>query len=134
MPAWLLVSIGGIAGALARYYLGTWVTGRMTTVIAEPGLQAPVGTLLINVSGSFLIGAIAALALERATVMTPELRLLLAIGFCGAFTTFSTFSLETWVMLEKGHFGAAALYVVASNLLGLAAVLAGGALVKALSI
>lgn len=132
MPAWLLVSIGGVVGALARYYMGAWVTAGMARWITEPGLQAPVGTFLINVSGSFAIGLVATLAVEKASLMTPELRLLLAVGFCGAFTTFSTFSLETWVMLQKGHWGAAALYVVASNLLALGAVMGGVAVGKAI--
>jgi CrcB protein len=133
MPAWLLVSLGGVVGALSRYYLGAWVTARMASVIEAPGLQAPVGTFLINASGSFVIGLVAMLAVTRTEFMTPDLRLLLAVGFCGAFTTFSTFSLETWVMIEKGHWGAAVVYVVASNLVPLVAVILGGALGRGLA-
>ena len=125
MPVWILVAIGGALGALARYALGGWITDRMGLWVPGGVLQAPVGTLVINVVGSFLLGAIATLAVTRSGVMTHELRLFAAVGFCGAFTTFSTFSLETLTLIQRGHWGEALVYVGASNLLALGAVAAG---------
>ena len=125
MPVWILVAFGGALGALARYYLGAWVSDRMGLWIPGGVLQAPVGTLGINVVGSFLLGAIATLAVTRSAVLTHELRLLLAVGFCGAFTTFSTYSLEAWTLIQRGHWGEALAYAGASNLLALGAVAAG---------
>lgn len=127
MPAWLLIALGGATGALARYHLGLWVAARAGGFAHG----APVGTFVINVTGSFLLGVIAMAGLTRGEVVTPEWRLLLGVGFCGAFTTFSTFSVETWTMLQKGQVFEAVVYVGASNALGLLAVVAGASLVRA---
>lgn len=127
MPAWLLIALGGATGALARYHLGAWVATRSGGFAHG----APLGTFVINVTGSFLLGAIAMLGLTRGEWVTPEWRLLLGVGFCGAFTTFSTFSVETWAMLQKGQVFEALIYVGASNALGLLAAIAGASLVRA---
>nr|WP_243900364.1 CrcB family protein [Hymenobacter defluvii] len=89
------------------------------------------GTLLVNVLGCLLIGLFYAAA-ERGTIGSPELRLLLTTGFCGGFTTFSTFSYETIALLTDGEYFFGALYVAGSMLLGLAATFAGVALVRLL--
>jgi CrcB protein len=91
----------------------------------------PLGTLLVNVLGCLLIGLFYASA-ERGTIASSEIRLLLTTGFCGGFTTFSTFSYETLTLLENGQYTLVALYVAGSVLLGLLATFAGVALVRAL--
>lgn len=125
LPAWIWIASGGAAGSVARFYLGAWVAGRLATAAPGSLLAGPAGTLAVNVMGSFVLGAIAALALSKPTIVTPEMRLLLAVGFCGGFTTFSTFTYEAWTLLERGQFGEAVLYMGASNLLGLLAVVGG---------
>lgn len=118
MQTALLISLGGVAGALARFYLGLAVLQRM-------GVGFPYGTLLINVAGCFVIGVLGTLATERAALVTREVWLLLGVGFCGAFTTFSSFGLETLSLLRAGALLQAGAYVMASNALGLLAVCLG---------
>lgn len=86
---YLVISLGGILGANARYVLGTWIATRY-------GTSFPYGTLVINVSGSFVIGLFLTLIAER-FVLHPNWRLFFAVGFLGAYTTFSTFSFESVV-------------------------------------
>jgi fluoride exporter len=88
------------------------------------GLAFPVGTLVINVTGSLLLGFIMRFVLD-ATAVTPVVRALLTTGFCGGYTTFSTFSFETFDLLQEGLYGRAALYSVSSVVLGLAATFGG---------
>ena len=88
-----IVTIGGGVGALARYVLSTWVGARL-------GLEFPWGTLVVNVVGSFIIGLVMVLSLERG-IVSPEVRLLLTTGFCGGLTTFSTFSYETLALMRS---------------------------------
>lgn len=125
MPVWLLVALGGAFGAVARYYMSVWSSQRLGAWGADSVTSAAVGTLGINVLGSFALGAVATFALTRATVITPEMRLLLGVGLCGGFTTFSTFTLESWSFVQRGQLGAAALYMAASYGLGLLAVVSG---------
>lgn len=107
----LIVGFGGFLGANARYFLSEWVHGRY-------GEAFPYGTLLINVSGSFVLGLFASLALNQN--WSQESRLLVAAGFLGAFTTFSTFSLETLLLgFEGGRWTLALLNTVGNLLLGL---------------
>ncbi len=110
------VAFGGALGALARY----WVSGVLNN--AEHPL--PMGTLTVNVLGSFLMGVCFVLILERAR-LSPELRPLLMVGFMGAFTTFSTFSLETVAMIGEGHVMSALIYISLSVSLCIAALGAG---------
>ena len=113
---YLVISIGAVLGANARYLLGGWVLERM-------GAEFPFGTLLINVSGSFVIGLVYAL-IERHGA--PDwVRPLVMVGFLGAYTTFSTFSLDTLALAEKGAWVAAGAYIGASVIASLAAVWAG---------
>jgi len=110
------LAAGGIVGTLARYGLGSWILSR-----AGPGF--PWGTFAINALGSLVLGFV--LRYAALTDLSPEVRGMLAVGFCGAFTTFSTFSFETVVLIQEGAWGRAAAYSLGSLALGLAAVLAG---------
>jgi len=112
----LCIALGGAIGALARYGLGGWIH-------SWAGTGFPWGTLVINISGSLVLG-FSARFLE-ALAATAELRALITIGFLGAFTTFSTFSYETAAMLQDGQWTRAATYVFASVFLSLAGTFAG---------
>ena len=96
----LLVGVGGLFGSVARY----WVAG---VVQRLDGSTFPVGTLSVNVLGSFILGLLMALSLDRGLI-NANTRLLLATGFCGGFTTMSTFSYETVALLRDGSAAAAA--------------------------
>ena len=112
----LYLAAGGIAGTWARHGLGRWVQ-------ASAGDGFPWGTFVVNLLGSFLLGFLIR-AMEGASV-SPETRAMLTVGFCGAFTTFSTFTHETVVLLQEGAWARAAAYALGSLLLGLAALAAG---------
>ena len=113
---YLAISIGAILGANLRFLVGGWMLDRM-------GAEFPYGTLLINVTGSFAIGLAYAL-IERHGA--PDwVRPLVIVGFLGAYTTFSTFSLDTLAMAERGAWLAAGAYVLGSVAASLAAVWAG---------
>ena len=113
---YLAISIGAILGANARFLLGGWVLDRM-------GAEFPYGTLLINVSGSFVIGLVYVLIEKHGA---PDwVRPLVIVGFLGAYTTFSTFSLDTLAMAERGAWLAAGAYIVGSVTASLAAVWLG---------
>ena len=116
MKEMLWVGLGGFLGANARYLLGLWVAGRVGTTF-------PYGTLVINVTGSFILGLI--MGLLDAHVLAPAVRLSLAIGFVGAYTTFSTFTYETLRLIENGSLLLATANVFGSVLLGMLAVVAG---------
>jgi len=120
----LLVALGGAIGSVSRYLVGT-VTLRLY------GPAFPWGTLAVNIVGSFAIGVLAELIARRFDA-SPELRLLLVTGFLGGFTTFSAFSLDAIVLLERGNLLLAAGYIAGSVVFSLCAVLAGLALVRAL--
>jgi len=119
---YLYLAAGGAAGTLARYGLGTWIPTR-------PGTGFPWATLAVNVLGSFVLG-VAVRAFEVAPV-SPEVRGLVTVGFCGGFTTFSTFSYETAALMQAGHYGRALLYAAGSVVAGLIALFAGMALAGA---
>lgn len=113
---YLAISIGAVLGANVRFLLGGWVTERM-------GAEFPYGTLLINVTGSFLIGVAYAL-IERHGA--PDwFRPLVIVGVLGGYTTFSTFSLDALALAERGAWLAAGTYIAASVFASLAAVWAG---------
>ena len=111
------IAFGSALGGVSRYLVGGLVH-RVT------GAGFPGGTLLVNLSGSFLLGLFLRYGLETPT-LTPELRAFLTVGFCGGYTTFSTFSYETVALLEDGQWGRAGLYVSASLLLSVLATLLG---------
>lgn len=104
--------LGSMAGGLARYYLAG-------AVYRVAGTGFPYGTLVVNLAGCFLLGLLAGLA-EDKFLLGPDARLLLMIGFCGAFTTFSTFIFETDGLLREGAWPAALLNVAASLVFGFA--------------
>ena len=113
----VLVGLGGFFGAIARRAVDLWVSGRADAVF-------PLGTLVINVSGSFVLGLLFAWAIER-DVLPADVRGPLMIGFLGAYTTFSTLMLESWRLVEDGSWQLAALNLAGSVALGLVAVVAG---------
>jgi CrcB protein len=119
---YLWVALGGAIGSVARF----WLTG---LVAALTGPRFPWGTLLINVTGSFLIGLVAGLTLAPERVAWhPDARIFLMTGFCGGYTTFSAFSLQTLELLQGGEPIAALGYIGSSVALCLAGVWAGVAL------
>lgn len=121
----LFVGAGGFLGANARYLMSTWVARYI-----DPAL--PWGTLLVNVIGSLIIGGFLVWTTER-IITSPDLRLFLAVGFCGAYTTFSSYAYETLAMFEQGHWLDAVGNILLNNVLALAAVFAGMVLVRWLS-
>ena len=125
MQQYLLVFIGGGLGAALRHF----VNGVSLRLV---GTGWPAGTLFINVTGSILMGVVAALFAFKLSLPQP-LRLFIATGILGGYTTFSTFSLETGLLLERGQMGMALLYVAASLLLGVGGLFAGMWAVRALT-
>jgi len=121
---YILIGIGGAAGALARFAVDSWVSTRVPDGF-------PWGTLVVNVSGSFVLGLLFVLTVERA-VLPSDLRSPLMIGFLGAYTTFSTWMLETWRLVEVGAVGAALFNLGGSTLLGVLALVSGMVIGRAL--
>lgn len=113
----VLVGLGGFAGAVARRVIDLWVSDRA-------GAGFPLGTLVVNLSGAFLLGLLFAWATER-DVLPREIRGPLMIGFLGAYTTFSTWMLESWRLVEDGAWQLALLNLGGSVLLGVIAVVGG---------
>ena len=128
------VAIGSAVGGLARVIVGAWVQSRMDDwaprTSAPPFLPFPIGTLIVNVSGSFLLGVIL-VVVARQGEHANATRLLLAVGLCGGYTTFSTFSADTVGLIESGGAALAALNVVASLSLALTGTFAGVVLTRA---
>ncbi len=120
----LFIALGGASGSVARYLLAGWAHR-----LWEGPL--PLGTLLVNVLGSFSIGVLYVLLVER-QLIHQDWRAVLMVGFLGAFTTFSTFSLETIALLEAGHTSHAIAYMLGSALLCVALAGAAIALTRAL--
>lgn len=121
----LLVALGGAAGALFRY----GVNGLLYPVFGD---KFPLATMAVNVVGSFVMGILYVLIVERA-VMPMEYRQLLMIGLLGAFTTFSSFSLDTLALWQNGHLALALFYVTASVLLCLLGTFSALALTRYIS-
>jgi fluoride exporter len=117
MNAILLVASGGAIGSVARYLVGVGMARAF-------GVAFPYGTLAVNVIGGFLMGLFIEL-LARRFEGSPELRLFIAIGILGGFTTFSSFSLDVAVLWERGDFAIALFYVLASVILSIGALFLG---------
>jgi fluoride exporter len=120
---WLYIALFGALGSVSRYALGLWARNHL-------GLAFPWGTLLVNMIGSLVLGFVVTLALSGR--VSDHARLAVAVGFCGAFTTFSTFELEVMNALLEGKNGLAVGYVIASLVLGFAAVWLGRVLALSL--
>jgi CrcB protein len=118
----LIVGIGGFIGAIVRYALAIWIGQTW-------GRSFPLGTFVINVSGSFLIGLLMTLFAERYTV-DPAWRLLFVVGFLGAYTTFSTFEYETGKLIKDSEWLFASMNVILSVVLGFVALKVGEVLAK----
>jgi fluoride exporter len=122
--AYAWISVGAVFGANLRYFL--------SKIVARFGGPAfPYGTLFINVTGSLLLGFFLIWTTER-VLADPLWRWLVAIGFCGSYTTFSSYAFETIAYLEQGHWMLFAANIVSNNLLCLGAVIAGAMMARAL--
>ncbi len=122
MQAYLWVSLGAVVGAGCRYFLA-----RYAAKVLSPDF--PYGTLIINVSGSLILGFFMIWITER-VLADPRWRLFIAIGFCGSFTTFSSYAFETFAYMEQGQWHLMAANILANNILCLAAVIGGAALAR----
>jgi CrcB protein len=117
MNRYLLISIGAILGANARYLVGIWAGNYF-------GASFPYGTFIVNITGSFVLGFLLAATTGRLQV-SPELRLLLGVGFLGAYTTFSSLAVETLTLLRNGSVWIGVLNIFGNNLVGLVCALLG---------
>jgi len=120
--AYLWISLGAVIGACARYFLSGYIARVFSALF-------PYGTLVINITGSLVLGFFLILSSERMLV-DPRWRLLVAVGFCGSYTTFSSYAFETFAYMEQGQWLLMALNILASNVLCLLAVLAGAAVAR----
>ena len=117
LTRYLAVALGGALGAMLRFYLGG-------SVLARTAAPFPTATFVINITGSFIIGFFLTLVTERIP-LSPHVRLAVAVGFVGAYTTFSTFEYETARLFEEGDYVRASLNVVLSFVIGFIAVWGG---------
>ncbi|HZL49540.1 MAG TPA: fluoride efflux transporter CrcB [Terracidiphilus sp.] len=120
MQKYLLIAAGGALGSIARFWVGSTVSGRL-------GTKLPYGTFVINITACVIIGFTLTYMSKRAD-LDPAWRYLVPVGIVGAYSTFSTYEWETLSTLRSGAFALGALYAVGSLVLGLAAVWAGTAL------
>lgn len=114
----IAISLGAVAGALSRYYITLWFANRFGTAF-------PYGTFFINITGCLAMGFFITLAFERVATIPSEVRLMVATGFLGAYTTFSTYGLETNVLWRDRSYSIAAFYGAGSAILGVIAVQLG---------
>lgn len=124
MKTTLWIAAGAILGANARYWVGIWAAARF-------GTGLPYGTLIVNLAGSFLLGFLVVLGTSRIGLPT-EIRLFLAVGFLGSFTTFSSYSAETLLLQESAGTTRALTNILANNGGGLIAAWFGATLARAL--
>lgn len=113
----MLVGLGGFIGSIGRYMISKWNTN-------ECFIALPIGTLAVNILGSFIIGFLAGVPI-KSEWMTADMRLLLMVGICGGFTTFSSFTNENMSLIQNGQYILAFAYTLMSIALGLAAVFIG---------
>ena len=124
MLDFIAISAGAIAGANLRYWMSRYAVRLLGPIF-------PYGTLTINVLGSFVLGFFLIWTTER-TIVDPRWRLLIAVGFCGGFTTFSSYAYESMVFFEQGQWSLLAANFFSNNVLACAGVLAGMALARVL--
>jgi len=120
--AYLWIALGAVVGASARYFLSGYIAK-----VLSPGF--PYGTLIINITGSLVLGFFLIWTSER-VLLDPRWRFLIAVGFCGSYTTFSSYAFETFAQFEQGQWLLMSGNIIANNVLCLAAVLAGAALAR----
>jgi CrcB protein len=121
---YIWIAVGAVVGASARYFLSGLIARNFSATF-------PYSTLFINVTGSLLLGFFLVYSTDRVLV-DPRWRLLVAVGFCGSYTTFSSYAFESFALLEQGQWLMVGLNALASNVLCLAAVLAGAVLARGL--
>ena len=124
MQKYFFIALGGSLGSIARYWVGSTISGRL-------GTKFPYGTFVINVSACIIIGFALTFLGKRAD-LNPAWRFLIPVGFVGAYSTFSTYEWETLSTLRTGAFALAALYAFISLFLGLAAVWCGSMIAEAI--
>jgi len=117
---YILIAIGAALGANARYIIGVWAGSRL-------GANFPYGTFIVNIAGSFILGFLLTLGTEKFQI-SPETRLLLAVGFLGSFTTFSSYAVESMNLWREAGLWQGLLNVAGNNLVGLMAALLGASL------
>jgi CrcB protein len=124
METFLLISAGAIIGANLRYWIGVWAAGRL-------GTSFPYGNLIINLTGSFILGFFMTLAVDR-LLLDPRWRILVAIGFLGSYTTFSSYTFESMSLIMESQWLPGLLNLFGSAILGGVAVLLGIILARAI--
>jgi fluoride exporter len=124
LQTFFLISLGAIVGANLRYLVGQYFAKLISSSL-------PYGTLLINVSGSFILALFLVWTTER-VFADPRWRLIIAIGFCGGFTTFSSYAYETFALFENGQWLTCGMNVLANNALCLAGTVLGAMLARAI--
>ncbi|NVO01687.1 MAG: fluoride efflux transporter CrcB [Bacteroidetes bacterium] len=123
MRSILLVGLGGFIGSIARYLIAAIIQNKSTSIF-------PIGTLMVNIVGCLLIGLFLGLS-DKQNIISPELRLFLTIGFCGGFTTFSSFTNDNVQLINSGALLQVLLYTGLSVIVGIAATYIGFLIVKA---
>jgi len=124
LKMFLITGAGGFFGSGLRYLSQRWIAQLLP-------VSFPYGTLIVNVLGSFLIGIIFALG-DKTRILSPEMRMFLAVGLCGGFTTFSSFSLDSYGLLKDSEYLYFSIYMFSSIITGILAVIAGIWLIKSL--
>ena len=119
---YLWIALGAVAGAIARYALSGYIARVFSSAF-------PYGTLIINVSGSLVLGFFLVLAGER-MLLDPRWRMLVAIGFCGSYTTSASYAFESFAQMESGQWMMMAINITANNALCLGAIILGAALAR----
>ncbi len=120
--SYVWIALGAVVGASARYFLSGYIARNFSATF-------PYGTLIINITGSMLLGFFLIWTDER-VLLDPRWRLLVAIGFCGSYTTFSSYAFESFAFMEQGQWLAMGANVAGNNLLCLGSVIAGAALAR----